>query len=58
MLTQTQRRTMAADIISAMRTSYEQDGEEEGDFDDGYRYLSNDASDSELQYEHDKWCKV
>lgn len=57
MLTQTQRRTMAEDIISSMRLHYEQAGEG-GDFEDGLRYLTNDASDNELQYEHDKWCKV
>jgi len=56
MLTQTQRRTMAEDIISAMREQYALTGEE-GDFGDGLRYLANDAGDAELQYEHDKWCK-
>jgi hypothetical protein len=56
MLTQTQRRTMAEDIISAMRDQYALTGEE-GDFGDGLRYLANDAGDAELQYEHDKWCK-
>jgi hypothetical protein len=57
MLTSTQRRSMSEDIISAMRAHYEKTGEE-GDFGDGLRYLANDASDNELQYEHDKWCKV
>ena len=56
MLTQTQRNIMAEDIISAMQTRYEEEGEE-GDFDDGYRHLSNDASDNELQWEYDRWCK-
>lgn len=56
MLSKTQRRNMAADIIAAMRDHYEQEGEE-GDFDDGYRYLALDASDAELEYEYGKWCK-
>ena len=56
MLTQTQRCTMAEDTIDAMRKQYALAGEE-GDFKDGLRYLANDASDAELQYEHDKWCK-
>jgi len=56
MLTKDQRYTMAEDIISAMRKRYEQEGED-GDFEDGFRHLSQDASDAELQYEHDKWCK-
>jgi hypothetical protein len=55
MLTSTQRRSMAEDIIAAMRAHYEQAGES-GDFADGSRYLSNDASDEELQWEYDKWC--
>ena len=56
MLTKGQRYSMAEDIISAMRTAYEESGDE-GDFDDGFRYLSQDASDDELEYEYDKWCK-
>jgi hypothetical protein len=56
MFTKAQRSTMAADIISAMQAKYEEEGEE-GDFDDGYRYLAEDASNEELQYEFDKWCK-
>jgi hypothetical protein len=56
MLTQQQRSNKASEIIEAMRTAYEEEGEE-GDFDDGYRYLSQDASDAELEFEHDKWVK-
>ena len=56
MLTQGQRYSMAEDIISAMRKRYEQEGEE-GDFDAGFSYLRADASDTELQQEHNKWCK-
>jgi len=56
MLTQTQRNTMASEIIAAMQARYEEEGEE-GDFADGLRYLSQDASDAELVFEHDKWCK-
>jgi hypothetical protein len=56
MLTKTQRNTMASDIIAAMQKKYEEEGEE-GDFADGYRYLSQDASDAELEYEKAKWCK-
>jgi len=56
MLTEGQRYSMAEDIISAMRKCYAEDGSE-GDFDDGFRYLSQDVSDDELQWEYDKWCK-
>lgn len=56
MLTQAQRQALASDIINAMQARYEEEGEE-GDFADGYRYLSQDANDDELQYEYDKWCK-
>lgn len=56
MFTAAQRRDMARGIIDNMREAYERDGEE-GDFEDGYRHLANDASDGELQYEYDKWCK-
>lgn len=56
MLSKTQRRNMAADIIAAMRDHYEKVGDE-GDFDDGYMYLVVDASDAELEYEYNKWCK-
>jgi len=55
MLTRSERKSMASDIISAMRDAYEQEGVE-GDFDDGYRHLSEDATDGELQADYDKWC--
>lgn len=54
-LTQQQRVGMASSIIEAMREAYEAEGED-GDFDDGLRYLRDDASDEELQTEHSKWC--
>lgn len=55
-LTREQRQALAHKIIDAMREHYEEHGEE-GDFDDGYRYLRDDASDDELRYEEEKWCK-
>lgn len=56
MLTQQQRSTLARQIIESMQAAYEAEGEE-GDFNDGMRYLSQDATDDELLFEHDKWCK-
>jgi hypothetical protein len=38
-----------------MREDYEQHGED-GDFEDAYRYLRYDASDSELLAEEQRWC--
>lgn len=55
-LTRVERQDLAHRIINAMREHYEEQGEE-GDFDDGYRHLANDASDDELRYEEEKWCK-
>jgi hypothetical protein len=55
MLTSEQRHQMAAAIVQRMRNEY---SDEEGDFDDGYGYLANDASDEELQDEYNTWCKV
>ena len=54
-LTTAQRKTMASAICSAMEDKYKEEGEE-GDFEDAYRYLLQDAGDDELHYEHDKWC--
>ena len=56
MLTPGQRYSMAEDIIAAMRKRYQEEGEE-GDFDAGFVYLRDDASNAELQQEHSKWCK-
>jgi len=55
-LSREERVNLAHRIINAMRAHYEEHGEE-GDFDDGYRHLRDDASDDELRYEEDKWCK-
>ena len=55
MLTAAQRSSLAREIIESMQARYEAEGEE-GDFVDGYRYLSQDASDDELEFEHEKWC--
>lgn len=57
MLTFQQRSTLASAIINAMRKAYAEWGET-GDFEDGLRYLTYDTSDSELQYEHENWCKA
>ncbi len=56
MYSREKRSTMAFEIIEAMQEQYEEDGEE-GDFDDGLRYLRDDASDEELDSEHAKWVK-
>lgn len=45
---------MACEIVEAMREVYEAEGNE-GDFDDGERYLREDVCDDELQAEFDKW---
>jgi hypothetical protein len=55
-LTREQRQELAHKIIDAMREHYEEQGEE-GDFDDGYRHLRDDASDDELRSEEERWCK-
>lgn len=55
-LTRTERVDLAAKIINSMREHYEEHGEE-GDFDDGERYLRDDASDEELLNEEERWCK-
>jgi hypothetical protein len=54
-LTQDQRQELAHKITEAMREDYEQHGED-GDFEDAYRYLRYDASDSELLAEEQRWC--
>ena len=51
-----QRVALARKIIEAMRASYEEHGEE-GDFDDGERYLRDDASDEELLAEEVRWSE-
>ena len=53
--TRVQRISLALKVSDAMRVAYEEAGEE-GDFEDGYRYLRDDSSDEELQAEFDKWC--
>jgi hypothetical protein len=55
-LSREERVDLAIRIINAMRTHYEEHGEE-GDFDDGLRHLRDDASDDELRYEEERWCK-
>jgi hypothetical protein len=55
-LTRQERALKAERIIHAMREQYEADGEE-GDFEDGERYLNDDATDDELLCEEEKWCK-
>jgi hypothetical protein len=55
-LSREQRVDLAHRIINAMREHYEEHGED-GDFDDGYRHLRDDASDDELRHEEAKWCK-
>lgn len=54
MLSKTQRRNMAAAIISAMRPGAVEVGEE-ASLDDIYRYLANGADDDELEHEYNKW---
>ena len=53
-LTMLERSTKASNIIAAMRRAYEEHGDE-GDFEDGYRYLRDDASDEELLAEEVRW---
>jgi hypothetical protein len=55
MLTLAQRVDKAQRITEAMRAQYEAEGVE-GDFDDGERYLRDDASDQELLAEEERWC--
>lgn len=55
-LSREERAGMARAIIEAMQERYEAEGED-GDFADGERYLRDDASDDELRYEKEKWCK-
>jgi hypothetical protein len=55
MLTLAERVAKARNITEAMRAAYEAEGVE-GDFDDGERYLRDDASDDELLAEEVKWC--
>jgi hypothetical protein len=54
-LTIAERVELAQKIIAAMREAYEAEGVE-GDFDDGERYLRDDAGDDELIREEEKWC--
>ena len=56
-MTYQQRIMLAQEISDAMRAKYEEEGEE-GDFDDAYRHLANDASDDELEYEYYKWVQT
>jgi hypothetical protein len=46
---------MASDIIENMRDAYEKEGAE-GDFEDGERYLRDDAPVSQLLSDLRKWC--
>ena len=57
MLSPERRAVMASDIIHYMRETYEAEGEN-GDFEDGERYLRDDASEEELQAEHARWVPV
>lgn len=50
------RRSKVEDIIDAMRKAYEEDGAD-GDFEGGFNYLLNDASDAEVEQEYKKWVK-
>ena len=56
MLTRQERISYASQITEAMREAYEAEGET-GDFEDGNRYLRDDASDEELLSEYHKWVK-
>lgn len=53
MITRDVRVGMARAIMDHAREVYEAEGTE-GDFEDGERYLRDDASDAELQAEFDK----
>ena len=53
-LSKERRSTLAAQTIAAMRAAYEAEGED-GDFDEGERWLREDATDAELQAEWDRW---
>lgn len=55
-LTREEREGIARAVINAMQDAYKAEGET-GDFDDGFRYLSEDVSDDELLREEEKWCK-
>jgi hypothetical protein len=39
-----------------MQEAYEREGSE-GDFEDGRRYYLNDASEEEIDFDYNKWCK-
>ena len=55
-LTKEERRSLATQIIEAMRKAYEKEGEE-GDFEDGLRYYLDSALDFELRDDYKKWVK-
>lgn len=55
-LTLAERVGIARAVIEAMQEAYEQEGID-GDFEDGERYLRDDASDDELLREEERWCK-
>ena len=57
MLTRQQRTKMAEEIVEQMRAHYQEHGED-GDFPDGLRYLRDEATDEELEYEHRRWVKT
>lgn len=54
-MSQLSRAEMVNAIIDAMQTHYEANGEE-GDFDDGRRYLMEDATLTEVRQEYSTWC--
>lgn len=56
-LTHADRASMANSIIEYMQEAYEAEGVD-GDFDDGRRYLRDDASDEELRCEYEKWVPL
>lgn len=56
-LTRWQRANLACRITEAKRKHWEAHGET-GDWDDGERYLRDEASDEELLEECEKWSKI
>lgn len=43
-------------ILARMQEAYEEEGID-GDFADARRYYLDDASEEEINYDYDKWCK-
>ena len=57
MLTRSQRTKMAEEIVERMRAHYLQHGED-GDFPDALRFLRDEATDEELEYERARWAET